>query len=134
MTQISAEDRAAIVELVSLHGHLADDGALDQTGRLMTDDVTLDLSDFGLGLLAGIPAIQEAARALGDANPVGHHVTNVVLTPVDADTVRGRSKGIGVMADGRCGSVVYEDTFRREDRGWRISHRKILARRAPLGG
>jgi hypothetical protein len=129
MPLISEQDRAAIVELVSLHGHLADDGAFDQTDRLMTDDVTLDLSDFGLGLLQGIPAIQEAARSLGDANPVGHHVTNVVLTSVDADTVRGRSKGIGVMADGTCGSVVYEDLFRREDRGWRISHRKIVARR-----
>ena len=131
--QIAAEDRAAIGELIALHGHLTDDGDLDRYDELFSADVTYDLADFGLGSLDGIPAIRSAALALGDANPVGHHITNVVLTAVDADEVHGRSKGIGVNADGTSGSVVYEDTFRREDRGWRISYRKVLARRKPLG-
>lgn len=131
--RITAEDRAAIGELISLHGHLTDDGDLDRFDELFTADVTYDLADFGLGSLEGIPAIRDAALAMGDANPVGHHITNVVLTAVDADVVHGRSKGIGISADGTSGSVVYEDTFRREDRGWRISRRKVLARRKPLG-
>lgn len=117
-----------------MHGHLTDDGALDRYDELFTTDVIYDVADFGFGSLQGIPAIQDAALTLGDANPVGHHVTNIVLTAVDDDVVHGRSKGIGINADGTSGSVVYEDTFRREDRGWRISHRKMLARRKPLGG
>jgi hypothetical protein len=30
--------------------------------------------------------------------------------------------------------VIYEDIIVRGDQGWRISQRKILARRTPLGG
>jgi hypothetical protein len=47
--------------------------------------------------------------------------------------VTTRSKGIGVMADGSCGSVTYVDELRREPDGWRIRYRKVLRRRAPLG-
>ena len=131
---ISTEDRVAISELIALHGHLTDDGDLDRIDEVFSADVTYDLADFGFGSLQGTAAIRSAALAMGEANPVGHHVTNVILTAVDADVVHGRSKGIGINADGSCGSVVYEDTFRREDRGWRISYRKVLARRTPLGG
>jgi hypothetical protein len=53
--------------------------------------------------------VREAAIAFGDANPVGHHVTNIVTTPVDARSARVRSKGIGIKADGTAGSVVYDD-------------------------
>ena len=35
--------------------------------------------------MRGIAAIREGALALGDRNPVAHHVTNVVVTPVDCD-------------------------------------------------
>jgi 3-phenylpropionate/cinnamic acid dioxygenase small subunit len=129
----TAEDRTAITELIFLHGHLADDGAFDRMREVFTDDVTYDVTDLGGGTLAGLAALREAALALGDANPVGHHVTNVVLTRTGEDRVRARSKAIGVYADGRCGSVTYEDTITREPSGWRISHRTVLARRAPLG-
>jgi hypothetical protein len=40
---------------------------------------------------------------------------------------------IGINADGTSGSVTYEDTIVRGDQGWRISHRRILARRTALG-
>ena len=130
---MTAEDRAAIGELISLHGYLTDDGELDRYDELFTADVVYDLADFGLGSLEGVAAIRGVALAMGEANPVGHHVTNVILTAVNGDTVRGRSKGIGINADGTSGSVVYEDTFRREEHGWRISHRKVVARRRPLG-
>jgi ketosteroid isomerase-like protein len=44
-----------------------------------------------------------------------------------------RAKGIGIMADGRAGSVVYDDVVTREPDGWKISRRTIIARRAALG-
>ncbi|GAA3649450.1 hypothetical protein GCM10022224_010230 [Nonomuraea antimicrobica] len=46
--------------------------------------------------------------------------------------VHALSKGIGVNADGTCASVTYEDVVVRVDQGWRISRRKVLARRVPL--
>ncbi len=131
MTQAA---RTAITDLIHLHGHLVDGGELERAGELFTEDVTYDVADFGLGTLSGRAALRDAALAVGDANPVGHHVTNVVITAVDERSARASSKGIGVMADGTAGSVVYDDVVTRTPDGWRISHRRVTARRAPLGG
>jgi len=132
--ELLEHDRADISDLISLHGHLTDAGQLDEVSELFTPDVTYDLSDFGLGPLHGIAAVREAALAMGDANPVGHHVTNIVITPVDDRSARVQSKGIGIRADGTAGSVVYDDIVTRQPSGWKISYRKVMARRAALGG
>jgi SnoaL-like domain len=129
---LSVEDRLAVHELVSLHGHLMDGGEFDRLDELFCADVVYDVSAFGFGELRGRAAIRDAGLAAGDANPVGHHVTNICVTE-DADgTVRVRSKGIGVSASGSVGSVVYEDVVRRETSGWRIAYRKVVPRRTPL--
>ena len=80
---LTEQDRIDINDLIKLHGHLTDAGELDQAGELFTADVTYDLDDLGFGSLHGTAAIREAALALGDANPVGHHVTNIVITRID---------------------------------------------------
>lgn len=131
---LAEQDRIDITDLINLHGHLTDAGELDRAGELFTPDVSYDLTDFGMGPLHGTSALREAALALGDANPVGHHVTNIVITQIDERSARVRSKGIGVNADGTAGSVVYEDVVTRRADGWKISRRKVSARRAPLGG
>lgn len=130
---MSPHDRVAIEDLIAMHGHVTDDGELDRYDELFTDDVVYDVTDFGLGELRGVEAIREAGRALGDANPVGHHVTNVVLAEVGDGVVTARSKGIGVMADGTTGSLTYEDELERRDGRWRIRRRKVVRRRRPLG-
>jgi SnoaL-like domain len=131
---LTDRDRVAITELIATHGHLCDSGRLDQLDEVFTVDVTYDVTDLGHPPLEGVAACAEAGRALGDLNPVGHHVTNVVLTENADGTVGALSKGLGVNADGSCASVTYEDTAVPTERGWRISHRRVLARRAPLGG
>jgi ketosteroid isomerase-like protein len=130
---LSEQDRIDISDLINLHGHLTDAGELDQAGELFTADVTYDLDDFGLGSLYGPAALREAALALGDANPVGHHVTNIVITRIDDRSARVRSKGIGIKADGTAGSVAYDDVVTRQPDGWKISYRKVTATRAALG-
>ena len=129
---LTRDDRAAITDLIALHGHLVDSGQLDRLDELFTVDVVYDLEALGYGRLTGIDAIRDAAVALGDKNPVGHHVTNVLITDANGDDVEVSSKGFGVQADGSVGSVVYEDVVRREPQGWRIASRKVLPRRAPL--
>jgi ketosteroid isomerase-like protein len=131
---LSEQDRIDINDLINLHGHLTDAGKLDEAGELFTPDVTYDLGDFGLGSLHGTAETRAAALALGDANPVGHHVTNIVITEIDDRSARVRSKGIGIKADGTAGSVVYDDIITRQPDGWKISYRKVTARRAALGG
>ncbi|GGS83592.1 nuclear transport factor 2 family protein [Nonomuraea spiralis] len=131
---LTLEERVAITELIAMHGHLCDSGELDRLEEVFTVDVTYDVTDFGQEPLRGVAACAAAGRALGDLNPVGHHVTNVVLTEQDGGRVRALSKGIGVNADGTTASVTYEDVVVRLDQGWRISHRRVRAHRAPLGG
>ena len=129
---ISLADRLAIHELIALHGHLSDSGEFDRMDEVFTDDVVHNLESFGLGTVQGRDALRDMAFAVGDRNPVGHHVTNIVVTPVDFDLAHVRSKGIGIMADGTCGSVVYDDVVQRVPVGWRIVNRRVTPRRTPL--
>lgn len=126
------DDRREIHELVNLHGHLMDEGAFDRLDELLTEDVQYDVSAFGAGQLEGHDAIAAASRQLGDANPLAHHVTNVVVTSLENGVATVRSKGLAVMPDGTVSSVVYDDQVRRTPGGWRIAVRRVLPRRVPL--
>jgi SnoaL-like domain len=128
---ISLEDRLAIHELISLHGHVVDDGEFARLGEVFTVGVVYDLSPMGGDVLEGLDAIEEASLRLGDGNPVGHHVTNVIVSDSD-DRVTARSKAIGIRKDGSAGSLVYDDIIERTEAGWRISRRSITLRRVPL--
>jgi 3-phenylpropionate/cinnamic acid dioxygenase small subunit len=127
---LAPDDRAEITELLARHGHLFDDGEFDRLDLLFTASVRYDVTAFGGGVLQGVEAIRAATLALGDRNPVGHHVTNVVLTEQPDGSVRARSKGIGIYADGTAGSVTYEDEIVRTGDGWRIDARTVAPRRA----
>ena len=129
---LTLEHRLAIHELIALHGHLVDNGEFDRFNELFTLDVVYDLQDFGRGELHGIDAVIEAALALGDGNPIGHHVTNTLITEFQDDEVRVLSKAIGIRANGTSGSLVYEDIVRRGATVWRIARRRVVMRRRPL--
>jgi hypothetical protein len=131
---ITPEDRASITELLAMHGHLVDAGELERLDEILTADAVYDVTDLGAPALEGIEAIRAASLALGEGNPVGHLVTNIVLTEAADGNVHARSKGIGVNADGTTGTVTYLDAITRTDQGWRISHRKLIAHPTPLGG
>ena len=131
--ELTAEDRWAIGETLSLHGHIFDGGHLDRLGEIFTPGVVYDMSAVGVGTFEGIEAIRSAALQLGAGNPVAHHVTNVVITG-DGDSVTALSKGLVLLADGTVASVTHLDTLRRHDGGWRISRRVISPQRTPLGG
>ncbi|MBL7255445.1 nuclear transport factor 2 family protein [Paractinoplanes lichenicola] len=128
----TADDRTAVLDLINRHGHLCDAGDFEGLAALFTPDATYDVTALGGGVLAGPSALREAALALGDANPVAHHVTNVVLTEATGSQARVVSKGLGVMADGTVSSVTYDDTVTLTAEGWRIAHRTVRPRRRPL--
>jgi 3-phenylpropionate/cinnamic acid dioxygenase small subunit len=135
MLEITTEDRLAIHDVIALHGHVADDRDWDRLDELFTDDAVLDLEDFGYGTLHGLQAIRSLSRGSQDDNgqPLGHHATNIIVVGQDEEGVRARSKALAVMADGTSGTAVYEDTLRREERGWRISRRKVVSRGRTTG-
>lgn len=128
---LSTVDRLAIHELISLHGHLADDRRAESLGLLLTPEASYDVTAYALGIVRGLPALIELFTSAPGEQPVGHHVTNVIVT-ADPDVdgrAQVRSKGLSVMADGRAGTVVYEDDVVRTENGWRISARKVVPSR-----
>jgi hypothetical protein len=129
---LTTDDRIAIHELIALHGHVIDAGEFDRLDELFTDDFVYDVEALGVGLLKGVDAFTDASRALGDDNPLGHHVTNVVVVADEDDVATVRSKGIGILADGTSSTVVYEDVVQRTGVGWRIAYRAVIPRRRPL--
>jgi len=127
---IAIEDRLAIVELIARHGHLVDHGELHRSDELFDADAVFDLADFGAGTVHGLAALYDLARGMGvEAHPVGHHVTNTVLSELPEDGVLAQSKGIAVNADGTADSVTYEDVLARRGTEWRITNRRIRAHR-----
>ena len=129
---LHADDRWAINDTVSMHGHIFDDGLLDRLEELFTPDAVYDMSAVRMGTYQGIETLRLAARQMEDrgVGPIAHHVTNIVVTAEQADRVTVRSKGLMVMRDGTLESVGHLDTLDRRDGGWRISRRVI----SPAGG
>jgi hypothetical protein len=134
MSLLNAEDRCAIAETLSSHGHLFDGGHLERLGEIFAPGVVYDLTDLGMGIFEGIEAIRRGALQLGDRNPIAHHLTNVVIANDEHSEVTVRSKGLVIRADGTFGSVNHLDTLVRHDGQWRISRRIITAQRAPMNG
>ncbi|MBS2531223.1 nuclear transport factor 2 family protein [Catenulispora sp. NF23] len=134
--ELNAEDRQAISEVLSLPGHLFDQGHLGRLGEIFTPDAVYDMSALGVGVgtLEGIEAIRSAALRLGPGNPLAHHVTNIVISGESDGTATALSKGLVLRADRTLASVNHLDTLQRHDDGWRISRRVISPQDTPLGG
>jgi hypothetical protein len=126
---LSTADRLEIHELIALHGHLVDDHR-DDLDQLFTDDAIYDLEDYGMGIVRGLPALRELFALRPGEQPLGHHVTNVIIV-ASSDAVRVRSKGLAVMASGKAGTLIYDDVVVKTPAGWRISARKVIRRREP---
>ncbi|MBO2457813.1 nuclear transport factor 2 family protein [Actinomadura violacea] len=129
---LTTEDRLAITDVISLHGHHADNGELDRMTELFTEDVVYDLTAVDGGTIHGRAALKQAALDLGDGNPLAHHVTNVVVTGGDGDRAHAVSKAIVVLADRGSGSATYDDDLVRDGGRWLIRHRTVRPRREPL--
>jgi hypothetical protein len=131
---LSTADRLAIHELMSLHGHVADDRRADLLDQLLTEDAVYDLADYGMGQVVGLPALRRLFEEAPGKQPVAHLVTNVIVTEGPDGTVRVRSKGLAVMPDGAAGAARYDDRVVPTEAGWRIAHRKVVPAGRPDGG
>lgn len=129
---LETRDLIEIQMLVALYGHILDDRDWDALDQVFSEDIVYDATDFGLGVMRGIPAIVEAWREPFDGHPLGHHTTNVVISDDGDGTVRVRSKHLGP----RPGSVTlltYEDVVRQTPDGWRLCERIArLRHRIPM--
>ena len=123
-------DRLAIHELLALYGHVLDERRWDDLHLLFTPDVVYDATDFGRPVTRSLAALTAEWTAPDAPHPLAHHTTNVVVTEEADGTVHVLSKGIGVGARGRVGSVVYRDVVVRTAAGWRLAARTAVLRRS----
>jgi|SRR5579862_4122245 len=122
-------DLLAIHELLALYGHIIDQREWQRVDELFTSGAVYDMTAFGLGRVVGTAAIRQLWSRPDAAHPLAHHATNIIVQE-DADgTVRVLSKGLGVGANGRVGSVVYRDVVERTPQGWRLASRSAQLRR-----
>ena len=79
MRKLDAEDRWAIVETLSLHGHIFDEGQLDRLEEIFTPEVVYDLRAAGAGTLDGCR--------------ISHRVIRPQRTPMNGAYIAGEAGG-----------------------------------------
>lgn len=79
MRKLDAEDRWAIVETLSLHGHIFDEGQLDRLEEIFTPEVVYDLRAAGVGTLDGCR--------------ISHRVIRPQRTPMNGAYIAGEAGG-----------------------------------------
>lgn len=126
---IDVVDLLELHELPGRYGDCIDGRDWDGLARIFTDDAVFDLTDLGVPLLEGLPAIRRFMDV--DAqHPLTHLMTNVYVD-VTADGVRLSSRIVATREDRRIDSGRYRDVVVKTHDGWRISHRVFTLMRRP---
>jgi alkylhydroperoxidase/carboxymuconolactone decarboxylase family protein YurZ len=134
---LDPEDEIAILRLIALYGHIADEGQFDRMDELFTQDAVFDTTAAGSKRLEGLEAIRQHWSTV--RQPVAHHGTNVVITPVGPGEAMVVSKGVTLfpgeeqafthanatpIAPLRTSSIVYRDRVVKTPAGWRLAERR----------
>lgn len=128
MTQLTAEDRLAIGELLAAYCQHLDLGEWDAFCALFTDDARLDFGPV-MGVhegRAGIRAFTDTMRGLG--LPMRHYVANVVIT---GDGTHARARSYVLALTGQPGAQS-QTTGRYEDELVKVNGRWLLRVRRAL--
>lgn len=114
-TKVTTADRIELHELAARYGDLMD--AQDWAGlaSVFTEDAVWDLTDVGVGRLAGLEAIQRYMDAT-DEYPLAHLIVNIRV--VDGDPVILRSRVLGILPDRRVGSPGFRSSWARKRAGF----------------
>jgi hypothetical protein len=126
---LEVADTLAIHQLLALYGHIIDEREWQRVDELFTADAVYDMTEFGLGRVVGAAAIRALWSRPDASHPLAHHATNIVISEDGDGRVHVLSKGLGVGANGRVGSVVYRDLVERTAAGWRFTARSAQLRR-----
>ena len=122
-------DRLELHELPGRYGDCIDGRDWEGLARIFTDDAVFDLTDLGVPLLEGLPAIQRFMD-VDAAHPLSHLMTNVYVDETP-DGVKLHSRIVAMREDRRFDSGKYHDVVVKTDAGWRITHRRFVLLRRP---
>lgn len=122
-------DRLELLELPGRYGDCIDGRDWPGLARIFTPDAVFDLTDLGVPLLEGLPAIQRFMD-VDAAHPLTHLMTNVYVDETPGG-VRLSSRIIATREDRRIDSGRYRDVVVKTPDGWRIQHRVFTLMRRP---
>ena len=128
MSQLSADDRLAIAEIMAAYCHAIDLGRWDDFPALFTEDCRLDF-----GSLMGVFEGHEGVRRFGETlQRIGlfmrHYTTNLILRG-DGEVARGECYVLAITgAPGSSSQTTgrYEDELVKVNGRWRIRVRRAL--------
>ena len=138
---ISADDRSAILDLISEYAYTFDEDRIEELVNLFVDDAEWSICLSGSDTPTMKTSTNTERRTVfqdvrsGPINEAGmprHFQTNTVLKRLSADRISGRTMVVATQQpyDGTQGTIlfsgVYEDEFVFSDAGWRFAVRRGL--------
>jgi hypothetical protein len=137
MTDLSQEDRTAIVETCSKMTYLIDAREWSRLSEVLAEEVTIDYTDIFGGTVATTPResyIENAARLLGNLDATQHHVAGHLVTGGDgrarcvSQVIATHLKATGTGDPLWTVGAQYEMTLSRYDGAWRIDAVRAVQR------
>ena len=123
-------DRLELHELPGRYGDAIDDRDWEGLARIFTDDATFDLTDLGVPMLTGLPAIKRFMDVDAE-HPLTHMMTNIYVD----ETPSGVTMNFRIVAlrkGGLVGTASYYDIVVKTPDGWRVKERVTTRRRRDM--
>ena len=124
---ITLADRLELHELPGRYGDAIDDRDWRRLSRIFTDDAVFDLTDLGVPLLEGLPAIERFMDEDAE-HPKTHMMTNIYVDEDDSG-VQLYFRIVALRSKGLTGTASYYDDVVKTPAGWRVQHRVVTLRR-----
>ena len=128
MSQLTAEDRVAIAEIMAVYCRAIDLGRWDDLPSLFTEDCRLDFGTL-MGVFEGHDGLRRFADVLqGIGLFMRHYTTNLIVA---GDGERARAESYVLAVTGAPGSSSqatgrYEDDLVKVNGRWRIRSRRAI--------
>jgi 3-phenylpropionate/cinnamic acid dioxygenase small subunit len=124
---MDVSDRLELHELPGRYGDAIDDRNWDALDDIFTADATFDLTDLGVPVLRGLPAIKRFMD-LEAQHPRTHLMTNIYVDETPTG-VRMFFRIVAMRAGGLVGTGSYYDDVVKTPDGWRVKDRVVTLRR-----
>ena len=123
-------DRLELHELPGRYGDAIDDRDWEGLARIFTDDATFDLTDLGVPMLVGLPAIKHFMDVDAE-HPLTHMMTNIYVDQLP-DRVTMNFRIVALRKGGLVGTASYYDVVVKTPDGWRVKDRVTTRRRRDM--
>ncbi len=130
MTQLTADDRLAIHELLARYCRVIDFGLWDEFSSLFTTDCVVDFGEL-MGVHEGPEGLRRLAGMIGGTGLLmRHYNTNVIVERADGDRAQVVSYVLALTGAG-AGSFMqttgrYEDEVVKQGGRWLIRRRRAV--------